>query len=76
MKVSSNGQIARIFDSLKQRPKTMLQVARETNIERANVCRYIDKFRKAKKVQLVRKGICPISKARAGFYTTDSNLFT
>ena len=41
------------------RPKTMLEVSAETGIRRANVCRY---------------GLCPISKYRAGFYTTDPEL--
>ncbi len=51
-------------------PKTMLQVSIETGILRANLCRYVSKFRKSDKITLVRKGICPISKHRAGFYST------
>ncbi len=56
-------------------PKTMLQVSIETGILRANICRYNSKFVKQDRMQLVKKGICPISKHRAGFYTTNKELF-
>lgn len=68
-------QERRVFFSLKERPKTMLMVAKETGIERASVCWFIRGFRKADKVQVHHVSLCPISKHRAGFYTTDSNLF-
>ena len=51
-------------------PKTMLMVSVETGILRANLCRYISTFRKADRITLVRKDICPMSKHLAGFYTT------
>lgn len=56
-------------------PKTMLQVSEETNIRRANICRYVAEFRKQDNIQLLQKGICPISIHRAGFYTTNTELF-
>jgi len=56
-------------------PKTMLQVSIETGIMRANICRYVAMFRKQGKIQLLHKGICSISKHRAGFYTTNKDLF-
>ncbi|NOZ35656.1 MAG: hypothetical protein GXO80_10210 [Chlorobi bacterium] len=56
-------------------PKTMLQVSKETGIERANICRYVAEFRKQDNIQVVRKGICSISKHRAGYYTTNKDLF-
>lgn len=49
-------------------PKTMLSVAVETSIERANVCRYISKLRQEGRIFLVKKGLCPITLHRAGFY--------
>jgi hypothetical protein len=55
---------------------TMLQVSLITGIERANICRYVDKRRKANSIFLVRFGVCPITKhPRVGFYTTDYNLY-
>lgn len=51
-------------------PKTMLQVARITGIERANICRRVAEFQDQNRIALVFKSICPITKARAGFYVT------
>ena len=49
----------------------MLMVSNETGIYRANICRYIAELRRQERIELVKKGICPISKHRAGFYTTN-----
>ena len=54
-------------------PKTMLQVSIETGILRANICRYVARMKKQESIFLDRKGICPISKHRAGFYTTSQD---
>ncbi|MDR2083715.1 MAG: hypothetical protein LBP67_01805 [Bacteroidales bacterium] len=48
-------------------------VAQETGIYRANICRYVREFKKNDRLFLVRKGICPISKHRAGFYTSNED---
>jgi len=42
---------------------------------RANICRYVADWEKENRICIVRKGICPISKHRAGFYTTNPELF-
>jgi RNA:NAD 2'-phosphotransferase (TPT1/KptA family) len=54
---------------------TMKQVSVKTDIDRANVCRFIAKMRRYNNVYLVRKGICPITKDIAGFYTTNYDLY-
>jgi RNA:NAD 2'-phosphotransferase (TPT1/KptA family) len=54
---------------------TMKQVSVKTEIDRANVCRFISKMKRSNSVYLVRKGICPITKDIAGFYTTNYNLY-
>jgi hypothetical protein len=69
------GQTQRVFAALYRQPKTMLMVSIETGILRANVCRYIAEWEKENRICIVRKGICPISKHRAGFYTTNPDLF-
>ena len=56
-------------------PKTMLQVSKETDILRANICRYVAMFKKQNNIQLLHKSICSISKHRAGFYSTNKELF-
>ena len=56
-------------------PKTMLQVSLETGILRANICRYVSIFRKTERITLIKKGICSISKHRAGFYSTKVEVY-
>ena len=68
-------QTRQVFKAFYKQPKTMLMAANETKILRANICRYVEKYRKSNSIRLVAKGICPISKHRAGFYTTNPELF-
>jgi hypothetical protein len=68
-------QMKRVFVAFYKQPKTMLAVSIETGILRANICRYVAKWRKENRICIVRKGICPISKHRAGLYTTNPDLF-
>ena len=68
-------QIKRVFSALYKQPKTMLMLSVETGILRANLCRYVAEWEKENRICIVRKGICPISKHRAGFYTTNPELF-
>jgi len=69
------GQMQRVFAAFYRQPKTMLMVSIETSILRANICRYVAKWRKQNRIKTIRKGICSISKHRAGFYTTNPELF-
>lgn len=68
-------QMKRVFAALYRQPKTMLMVSIETGILRANNCRYVAEWEKENRICIVRKSICPISKHRAGFYTTNPDLF-
>ena len=68
-------QMKQVFVTFYRQPKTMLMVSIETGILRANICRYVAKWEKQNCIKIVRKGICPISKHRAGFYTTNPDLF-
>ena len=67
-------QMQRVFSALYREPKTMLMVSIETGVLRANICRYVAKWRKQDNIKEVKKGICNISKHRAGFYTTNPEL--
>jgi hypothetical protein len=53
----------------------MLQVSKETDILRANICRYIAKWKEAGQIQVICKGRCPHTHFTAGFYSTDKALF-
>jgi hypothetical protein len=68
-------QMPKVFAAFHSQPKTMLMASVETNILRANICRYVAKWRKDNRITVVRKSICPISKHRAGFYTSNPELF-
>jgi len=69
-------QMKRVFAALYRQPKTMLMVSIETGILRANICRYVAKWRKESRIKTIRKGVCPISKSTGvQFLTTNPDLF-
>jgi hypothetical protein len=65
----------KVFAALLKAPKTMLMVAHETGIERANICRHIASLRAENRVRVYRYGLCKITKHRAGYLTTDPEIF-
>lgn len=73
---SKDNQIITVYKAFQtETPKTMLQVSNETGILRANICRYVALFIKQNNIQLLYKSLCPMSKHKAGFYTTNKDLF-
>lgn len=64
-------QTRKTFEAFKEEPKTMKQVSVETGIMRPNICRYTATWKEEKKIALVKEDLCPITKHKAGFYTTD-----
>ena len=68
-------QKQRVADTFYEQPKTMLMVAEETEIRRANLCWYVSKLRQHDNIFLVKKGICEVSKyPGVGYYTTPPDL--
>lgn len=63
------------YQAFRNAPKTMLQVSIETGILRANICRYIAEMLEKGQIQVTRRGLCPFTHFRAGFYSTDPALF-
>ncbi len=55
-------QMKRVFKSFSEKPKTMLMVEVETGIMRPSICRYVGKWKRQNRIQIVEIGICPISK--------------
>jgi hypothetical protein len=70
------GQMKQVFTAFQRKPSTMLMVSIETGILRANICRYVAKWQKGNSIHLLKQGLCKVSKHRAGYYSTDTNLFT
>lgn len=69
-------QMKKVFEAFFGQPKTMLMVEVETGILRPNICRYVSNLRKSKSIEIVRLGVCPISKyPKVQFLTTNPNLF-
>lgn len=68
-------QMQKVFKSFFESPKTMLMVSFETEVLRANICRFISKWKAIGLIKEVYKGICPITKHKAGFYSTNNELF-
>lgn len=67
-------QLSTLIDAFNRSPRTMLQVAKATGIERASICRRVAKLRKEHRIFLCGKRICPISKCQAGYYTTSTKV--
>lgn len=66
----------RVFKAFYEKPKTMLQVAREVKVERAYICRYVAHLRDRGDIQVHHVGRCPISHwDGVQFLTTNKNLF-
>lgn len=68
-------QLDIIAEAFRLKPSTMWQVSIRTGITRPNVCRHVAELLKRDDIVLLKKGLCPISHYRAGFYTSDKSLF-
>ena len=64
-----------VFNSFFELPKTMKEVEQETNIDRANICRYIRSFRNQKRIALVSYRKCTITGRIVGIYSTNPDFF-
>jgi len=68
-------QYQTVYQSFKERPKTMLDVSLETGILRANICRYVANMEDKELIQLLYKTEDEHTRSKAGYYTTDKTLF-
>lgn len=68
-------QYKRVSRALFNRSQTMLMAQEATGVRRANICRIIARLRRENSLYLVEKGFCAVSKARAGYYTTNADLW-
>lgn len=72
----NTAQMKTVFKAFGAFPKTMKMVSVETGIDRANICRYVGKWKKNDRIQIINFGICPITKTGGvQFLTTDPKLF-
>ena len=68
-------QEKRIFQELHKTPSTMKEVSVRTNIDRANICRYISHFRKRNAVCKTKRVVCSITKRWVWQLSTNPELF-
>jgi hypothetical protein len=64
-----------VFSAFYKAPSTMKMVDVKTGVMRENICWYCRDFRNDKVLKAVKKGICPITKNRATFWTTNPDYF-
>ncbi len=64
-----------VYRAFKEYPKTMLMVSIETGILRANICRYVARWRKSNRIESVKTDYCKITKHPAGYLSTNPDLF-
>lgn len=58
-----------------KKPKTMLSVAMETGIFRANICRYVAEMEGKGLIKLIYRAEDPITQRVAGYYSTNKEYF-
>ncbi|GAB2629968.1 hypothetical protein GCM10027035_25480 [Emticicia sediminis] len=68
-------QFQKVFNEYFKQPFTMKMVSVNCNIDRANICWYNRDLRRLGRIKAVRKGICPITKHRAIYWTTNPQFF-
>jgi transposase len=69
MKKATNfNQKETVLQAFEGNSKSMLMVAKITGVERANITRYIAKFKKHGQITLIGFSACKISGYLAGFY--------
>jgi|AntRauTorckE5430_2_1112549.scaffolds.fasta_scaffold48968_2 hypothetical protein len=73
-KETKQAQTKRVFDHWHLHPSTMKECSVATGVMRENICRYVKGLRESKKVYLIDKRKCTITKHRAGIYTTNPDL--
>ena len=74
-KKTYHSQLKAVYNELKKKPQTMLEVSANTGILRANICRYIRTLKKRKQVAVTKVDKCRLSKHKAQYLTTDKTLF-
>lgn len=63
-------QKIKVIEYLSEHTATMMMCSIATGVDRANICRFIRDFEDSNEgLERVRKGLCPITKHRATFFT-------
>lgn len=68
-------QMQQVFEAFKRKPSTMLMISIETGVLRANICRYVAHWKRTGTIHLLNKRLCKVTNCKAGYYTTNTDLF-
>lgn len=68
-------QMKAVFSAFFNEPSTMKMVDVKTGVMRENICWYCRDFRKKEVLKVVKKGICPITKHSAIYWSTNPEHF-
>jgi predicted transcriptional regulator len=68
-------QRKRVYEILKDFPQTTKMIQLNTGIPRENITRHIAKLEKRKKVTVVKKAPCEITKHSAKYYSSEQKYF-
>lgn len=69
-------QINRVFHAFYQRAMTTMEVSHQTNINRANICRYVASLRNESRIFFIRKRRCTVTQfPNVSEFTTNKDLF-
>ena len=68
-------QFKKTFDAFFIEPQTMKELSIKTGIDRANICRFCRTLRINRKIAVVKKAYCSITKRLVNKYTTNPDLF-
>lgn len=72
----AKNQMKKVFNAFFESPKTMLEVDAETNIERANICRYVGTLKLENRIALIGFRKCKVTgHNHVGTYTTNPEMF-
>lgn len=73
--IKFRSQLQIVSDEFELLPSTMLEISLRTGIPRSSICGYVAILQIQELIFLIGKGLCSISNHRAGFYTTNRQLF-
>lgn len=68
-------QKTKVFHEFQKGAFTMFTVHKRTGILRATICGYVDEWKRKGLIFEVKKDFCPFTKHKAGFLTTNPELW-
>jgi hypothetical protein len=68
-------QLSRVYDAFFDAPMTMKEADKFCGVMRESICRYVRTLRLSRRIKLIGKRYCKVTKHLAGVYTTNPDFF-